>query len=248
MGAFFAPPPYRIGLKIGAGRKETPEKGAGVCKTSVPKKKVLPNKAQTEKGSHLKKLLRNKEKAENQMPVKMKKEHMQILVVVGAALVVAIIGYAIGRAGAPAAASVQCPTTAPSYYNYTPHAPTPAPTLAPTMAANAAAAAAASARATAAEAAARGKPGGSDPLEQSFADVATTVLKRAGVDDRINPAISTKNGGMLPILDVRGDYDALMPFEDARCDENGKWNQSSKQQSIRLGLITDVMKRRLVVV
>jgi hypothetical protein len=181
------------------------------------------------------------------MPVKMKKEHMQILVVVGAALVVAIIGYAIGRAGAPAAASVQCPTTAPSYYNYTPHAPTPAPTLAPTMAATSAAAAAAK-TAEAAEAAARGKPSGSDPLEQSFADVATTVLKRAGVDDRINPAISTKNGGMLPILDVRGDYDALMPFEDARCDENGKWNQSSKQQSIRLGLITDVMKRRLVVV
>ena len=188
------------------------------------------------------------------MPVKMKKEHVQILVVVGAALVVAIIGYVIGRAGS-ATASVQCPTTAPSYYNYT-HAPTPAPTLAPTMAAAAAsaaaaaaAAAAATARATAAEAAARGKPsGGSDPLEQSFADVATTVLKRAGVDDRINPAISTKNGGMLPILDVRGDYDALMPFEDARCDENGKWNQSSKQQSIRLGLITDVMKRRLVVV
>ena len=183
------------------------------------------------------------------MPVKMKKEHVQILVVVGAALVVAIIGYVIGRAGS-ATASVQCPTTAPSYYNYTPHMPTPAPTLAPTLAADAAtAAAAAAARATAAEAAARGKPsGGSDPLEQSFADVATTVLKRAGVDDRINPAISTKNGGMLPILDVRGDYDALMPFEDARCDENGKWNQSSKQQSIRLGLITDVMKRRLVVV
>jgi len=187
------------------------------------------------------------------MPAKMKKEHVQILVVVGAALVVAIIGYVIGRAGSPATASVQCPTLAPSYYNYTPHVPTPAPTLAPTLAATAATAAAARATAAeaaeAAEAAARGKPsGGSDPLEQSFADVATTVLKRAGVDDRINPAISTKNGGMLPILDVRGDYDALMPFEDARCDENGKWNQSSKQQSIRLGLITDVMKRRLVVV
>lgn len=174
------------------------------------------------------------------MPVKMKKEHVQILVVVGAALVVAIIGYVIGRAGSPATAAVQCPTLAPSYYNYKPHMPTPTPTLAATARAPTAAAA---------EAAARGKPsGGSDPLEQSFADVATTVLKRAGVDDRINPAISTKNGGMLPILDVRGDYDALMPFEDARCDENGKWNQSSKQQSIRLGLITDVMKRRLVVV
>jgi len=86
-----------------------------------------------------------------------------------------------------------------------------------------------------------------DTLEKSFADVASTVLDRTGVDDRINPTMSTKNGGMLPILDVRGDYDALMPFEDARCDENGRWNQSSKQQSIRLGLIKDVMKRRVVV-
>ena len=86
-----------------------------------------------------------------------------------------------------------------------------------------------------------------EPLEQTFADVASTVMSRAGVDDRINPAISTKNGGMLPILDVRGDYDPLMPFEDARCDENGRWNQSSKQQSIRIGLIKDVMKRRVVV-
>ena len=179
--------------------------------------------------------------------MKMKKEHMQILVVVGAALVVAIIGYAIGRAGAPATAP-QCPTQVPSYYNYTPQ-PTPAPTRAPTLAATSADTAATAATATTTSrpaVAAAGKP--TDPLEQSFADVATTVLKRAGVDDRINPAISTKNGGMLPILDVRGDYDALMPVEDARCDENGKWNQSSKQQSIRLGLITDVMKRRLVVV
>lgn len=175
--------------------------------------------------------------------MKMKKEHMQILVVVGAALVVAIIGYAIGRAGAPATA-LQCPTQVPSYYNYTPQ-PTPAPTRAPTLAATSADTANTATTSRPAVAAA-GKP--TDPLEQSFADVATTVLKRAGVDDRINPAISTKNGGMLPILDVRGDYDALMPFEDARCDENGKWNQSSKQQSIRLGLITDVMKRRLVVV
>jgi len=86
-----------------------------------------------------------------------------------------------------------------------------------------------------------------EPLEQTFADVASTVMSRAGVDDRINPAISTKNGGMLPILDVRGDYDPLMPFEDARCDENGRWNQSSRQQGIRLGLIRDQMKRRVVV-
>ena len=86
-----------------------------------------------------------------------------------------------------------------------------------------------------------------EPLEQTFADVASTVMSRAGVDDRINPTISTKNGGMLPILDVRGDYDPLMPYEDARCDENGRWNQSSRQQGIRLGLIRDQMKRRVVV-
>ena len=86
-----------------------------------------------------------------------------------------------------------------------------------------------------------------EPLEQTFADVASTVLSRAGVNDRINPTLSTKNGGMLPILDVRGDYDPLMPFEDARCDENGRWNQSSRQQSIRIGLIRDQMKRRVVV-
>jgi hypothetical protein len=86
-----------------------------------------------------------------------------------------------------------------------------------------------------------------DALEQTFADVASTVLSRAGVNDRINPTMSTKNGGMLPILDVRGDYDPLMPYEDARCDENGRWNQSSRQQSIRIGLIRDQMKRRVVV-
>lgn len=86
-----------------------------------------------------------------------------------------------------------------------------------------------------------------EPLEQTFADVASTVLSRAGVDDRINPTMSTRNGGMLPILDVRGDYEPLMPYEDARCDENGRWNQSSRQQSIRLGLIKDQMKRRVVV-
>lgn len=86
-----------------------------------------------------------------------------------------------------------------------------------------------------------------DALEQTFADVASTVLSRAGVNDRINPTLSTKNGGMLPILDVRGDYDPLMPFEDARCDENGRWNQSSRQGSIRIGLIRDQMKRRVVV-
>ena len=86
-----------------------------------------------------------------------------------------------------------------------------------------------------------------DALEQTFADVASTVLSRAGVNDRINPTMSTKNGGMLPILDVRGDYDPLMPYEDAKCDENGRWNQSSRQQSIRIGLIRDQMKRRVVV-
>ncbi len=86
-----------------------------------------------------------------------------------------------------------------------------------------------------------------DTLEKSFADVASTVLDRTGVDDRINPVLSSKNGGMLPMLDVRGDYDALMPYDDKRCDENGTWNQSSKQQSIRLGLIKDTMKRRVVV-
>jgi hypothetical protein len=167
----------------------------------------------------------------------MKKEHIQILMAVGAALVVAIIGYAIGRSGAKPAAAVQCPTQMPSYYS--PQLPTASPTLA-------AGRPAATAPTAATAETAAGIP--KDPLEQSFADVATTVLKRAGVDDRINPAISTKNGGMLPILDVRGDYDALMQVEDTRCDDNGKWNQSSKQQSIRLGLITDVMKRRLVVV
>jgi hypothetical protein len=93
----------------------------------------------------------------------------------------------------------------------------------------------------------RGVERAPDTLEKSFADVASTVLDRTGVDDRINPVMSTKNGGMLPILDVRGDYDAMMPFEDTRCDENGRWNQSSKQQSIRIGLIKDVMKRRVVV-
>ena len=122
-----------------------------------------------------------------------------------------------------------CPTLPPvEQSTFAPAAFAPAPTVAPPVV---------STRSEAAP----------DTLEKSFADVASTVLDRTGVDDRINPVMSTKNGGMLPMLDVRGDYDALMPYEDKRCDENGTWNQSSKQQSIRLGLIKDVMKRRVVV-
>jgi hypothetical protein len=159
----------------------------------------------------------------------MKKEHKRMLMI-GAAVVgvVLIVAVAASAMKTPVETPFATPAAPP------PVAPPGTPYVAPPVAPPAPAPPAP-------------PPAEPEVLEQTFADVASTVLRRAGVDDRINPALSTKNGGMLPILDVRGDYEPLMPFEDARCDENGRWNQSSRQQGIRLGLIRDQMKRRVVV-
>jgi hypothetical protein len=168
-----------------------------------------------------------KRKTENEKKMKLKAEHKNILMVVGGIVSLGIlVALATALARKPA---VHAPTVVPTQPPMQCPAPPqcPAPMQCP--------------------ACPREPQREAEPLEQTFADVASTVMSRAGVDDRINPAISTKNGGMLPILDVRGDYDPLMPYEDARCDENGRWNQSSRQQGIRLGLIRDQMKRRVVV-
>ena len=154
----------------------------------------------------------------------MKEEHKRMLMigagVLGVCLVIAIASSMLRTKATPSCPEQTAqPTPMPHIPTFLPPPPAPPPPVA-------------------------SEP---DALEQTFADVASTVLSRAGVDDRINPTMSTKNGGMLPILDVRGDYEPLMPFEDARCDENGRWNQSSRQQSIRIGLIRDQMKRRVVV-
>ena len=168
--------------------------------------------------------------------MKLKAEHKNILMVVGGIVSLGIlVALATALARKPA---VHAPTVVPTQ----PPVQCPAPPQCPAMPPPCPACPREPQRE-----AQREPPQRAEPLEQTFADVASTVMSRAGVDDRINPAISTKNGGMLPILDVRGDYDPLMPYEDARCDENGRWNQSSRQQGIRLGLIRDQMKRRVVV-
>lgn len=169
--------------------------------------------------------------------MKITAEHKKILMVVGGVVSLGIV-VALATALARPAPAPACPVaTAPPHH-------CPAPPQCPACPVHERAERADPAR----ERGQRGERAErAEPLEQTFADVASTVLSRAGVDDRINPALSTKNGGMLPILDVRGDYEPLMPFEDARCDENGRWNQSSRQHGIRLGLIRDQMKRRVVV-
>jgi hypothetical protein len=176
----------------------------------------------------------NSKKRKNENEMKLKAEHKNILMVVGGIVSLGIlVALATALARKPA---VHAPTVVPTQPPVQCPAPPqcPAPMQCP-----------ACPREPQREAQPPQRE--AEPLEQTFADVASTVMSRAGVDDRINPAISTKNGGMLPILDVRGDYDPLMPYEDARCDENGRWNQSSRQQGIRLGLIRDQMKRRVVV-
>ena len=178
----------------------------------------------------------NSKKRKNENEMKLKAEHKNILMVVGGIVSLGIlVALATALARKPAVpAPIVVPTQPPVQCPAPPQCP--APMQCPAC------------PAPQREAPQREPPQReAEPLEQTFADVASTVMSRAGVDDRINPTISTKNGGMLPILDVRGDYDPLMPYEDARCDENGRWNQSSRQQGIRLGLIRDQMKRRVVV-
>ena len=60
-------------------------------------------------------------------------------------------------------------------------------------------------------------------------------------NDRIESIITSRNGGMLPTLDVRGDYET-QPFADNLC----VWNQSSAQKGIQLGYVKDTEPRRKI--
>jgi hypothetical protein len=83
--------------------------------------------------------------------------------------------------------------------------------------------------------------------DSAFDEVAATLISaNRVVDERIAPVISSKNGGLLPNLDVRGDYAAMMCVDEERADDCGCWNRSSAQRGIKLGYIKDTDRRRVV--
>jgi hypothetical protein len=92
------------------------------------------------------------------------------------------------------------------------------------------------------------KKGASEGIrDAAFEEVASTLLSaNRVVDERISPVISSKNGGLLPNLDVRGDYDAMMCGNEQLADDCGCWNRSSAQRGIKLGYIKDTDRRRVV--
>jgi hypothetical protein len=77
------------------------------------------------------------------------------------------------------------------------------------------------------------------PQKASYSVVDTTDAYP--INDRIESIITSRNGGMLPTLDVRGDYET-QPFADNLC----LWNQSSAQKGIQLGYVKDTEVRRKV--
>ena len=90
---------------------------------------------------------------------------------------------------------------------------------------------------------------------KGFDDTAQALKDGAFSDERVMPSLSTKNGGMLSTLDVRGDYAAPVLFDpndrtcgscDKQCVLDGKWNQSSAQRNIDLGIIREERRRRIV--
>lgn len=90
---------------------------------------------------------------------------------------------------------------------------------------------------------------------KGFDDTAQALKDGAFSDERVLPSLSTKNGGMLSTLDVRGDYSAPVLFDpsdrtcgscDKQCVLDGKWNQSSAQRNIDLGIIKEERRRRIV--
>ena len=90
---------------------------------------------------------------------------------------------------------------------------------------------------------------------KGFDDTAQALKDGAFSDERVLPSLSTKNGGMLSTLDVRGDYAAPVLFDpsdrtcgscDKQCVLDGKWNQSSAQRNIDLGIIKEERRRRIV--
>jgi hypothetical protein len=90
---------------------------------------------------------------------------------------------------------------------------------------------------------------------KGFEDTAQALKDGAFSDERVMPSLSTKNGGMLSTLDVRGDYAAPVLFDpsdrtcgscDKQCVLDGKWNQSSAQRNIDLGIVKEERRRRIV--
>lgn len=90
---------------------------------------------------------------------------------------------------------------------------------------------------------------------KGFDDTAAALKDGAFSDERVMPSLSTKNGGMLSTLDVRGDYAAPVLFDpkdrtcgscDKQCVLDGKWNQSSAQRNIDLGIVKEERRRRIV--
>ncbi len=77
------------------------------------------------------------------------------------------------------------------------------------------------------------------PRRSSFSIVETDATA-APINDRIAPIITSRNGGMLPTLDVRGDYET-QPYADDLC----VWNQSSAQKGIKMGYVKDTERRRV---
>ena len=78
------------------------------------------------------------------------------------------------------------------------------------------------------------------PHKASYSVVDATAAAYP-INDRIESIITSRNGGMLPTLDVRGDYET-QPFADNLC----LWNQSSAQKGIQLGYVKDTEVRRKV--
>lgn len=78
------------------------------------------------------------------------------------------------------------------------------------------------------------------PQRASYSAVETDASAYP-VNDRIESIITSRNGGMLPTLDVRGDYET-QPFAENLC----LWNQSSAQKGIQLGYVKDTEPRRKI--
>lgn len=78
------------------------------------------------------------------------------------------------------------------------------------------------------------------PQKASYSIVETDASAYP-VNDRIESIITSRNGGMLPTLDVRGDYET-QPFAENLC----VWNQSSAQKGIHLGYVKDTAPRRKI--
>ncbi len=82
---------------------------------------------------------------------------------------------------------------------------------------------------------------GLDSPQRASYSIVETDASAYPVNDRIESIITSRNGGMLPTLDVRGDYET-QPFAENLC----VWNQSSAQKGIQLGYVKDTEPRRKI--